>query len=209
MHSVRPPADASDLSISANGSPDPFGDSFLKILPHPDREHVAIWGAAGQDGQCLFWARRDGSQIIVDHFGNRDTTTMPSFNRSGDRFLVVADDNELRQYGFPQGPLLGKMQWPIDDMDNQIGDMVLFVNFAGALLPSTADRLYLVDLTKMAVADEIGIRGHEARRSSENLSQPERVIGALFRSRVPAPPNRAVTSSPSISRFPSVLMKSR
>jgi hypothetical protein len=146
---------------------DPFGDSCFKILPHPDREQVAIWAAAGQDGQCLFWARRDGSAITVDRFGDLDATTMPSFNRAGDRFLAAADYNELRQYGLPQGPLLGKMQWPFDDMDNQIGDMVVFVDPTRALLPSTADRLYLVDLTKMAIADEISIHGHEPKRTSE------------------------------------------
>jgi hypothetical protein len=145
---------------------DPFGDSCFKILPHPDREHVAIW-AAGQDGQCLFWARRYGSEITVDRFSDLDRTTMPSFNRSGDRFLAVSDFDELRQYGFPQGPLLGTMRWPFDDMDNQIGDMVLFVDSTRALLPSTADRLYLVDLPKMAIADEISIHGHEPKSTSK------------------------------------------
>jgi hypothetical protein len=146
---------------------DPFGDSSFTVLTHPDREHVVIWAAAGQDGQCLFWARRDGSEIKVDPFSDLDATTPPSFNRSGDRFLAVCDANELRQYGFPQGPLLGKMRWPFDDMGNQIGDVVLFVDPTRALLPSTADRLYLVDLTKMAIADEISIRGHEPKRTSE------------------------------------------
>ena len=63
---------------------DPFGNSFFKIHSHPDGEHVVIWAAAGQDGQCLFWARRDGSQIRVDRFIDLDATTPPSFSSSGD-----------------------------------------------------------------------------------------------------------------------------
>jgi hypothetical protein len=59
------------------------------------------------------------------------------------------------------------MQWPFDDMDNQIGDMVLFVDPTRALLPSTADRLYLVDLPNMVIADEISIHGHEPKSTSE------------------------------------------
>jgi hypothetical protein len=146
---------------------DPFGSSFFKILSHPDGAHVVIWAAAGQDGQCLFWASRHGSDIIVERFIGLDATTPPSFNQSGDRFLAVCDADELRQYQFPQGPLLKQMHWPFDDMDNQIGDAVLFVDPTRALLPSTTDRLYLVDLTKMAIADEISIRGHEPKPTSE------------------------------------------
>ena len=146
---------------------DPFGNSFFKIFSHPDGAHVVIWAAAGQDGQCLFWARRHGSDITVEPFVGLEATTPPSFNRSGDRFLAVCNADELRQYQFPQGPLLKHMHWPFDDMDNQIGDAVVFVDPTRALLPSTTDRLYLVDLTKMAIADEICIRGHEPKRTSE------------------------------------------
>ena len=49
------------------------------------------------------------------------------------------------------------MHWPLDDMDNQIGDAVLFADPTRALRPSTAYRLYLVDLTKRAIADEIHV----------------------------------------------------
>jgi hypothetical protein len=138
---------------------DPFGDSHYMILPHPDGEHVAIWVAAGQNGQSLFWARRDGSNIIVDRFPGLDRMPPPSFR--GSEFLVICDDNELRNYEFPLGPIRGKMQWPFDDMDNQIGDLVSFVDSRRALVSSMGEQLYLVDLHKMAIVDEVCIRGHE------------------------------------------------
>ena len=146
---------------------DPFGSSFFKILPHPDGVHLAIWAAGGQDGQCLFWARRDGSAVAVDRFHGLESTTPPSFTHSGDRFLAICDGDELRQYGFPQGPLLGTMRWPLDDMDNQIDELVLCVDSCRALLPSTSDRLYVVDLNGMTITDEIGLRGHEPRGMAE------------------------------------------
>jgi len=146
---------------------DPFGDSSFKILAHPVPEYVVVWAAAGQDGQCIFWASRSGPDITVTRFPGLDATTIPSFNRPGDEFLVVADGNELRHYRFPNGPVLTTMPWPFDDMDNQIGDLVVFVDSRRALLPSTADRLYLVDLSRMSLADEISITGHEPRPISE------------------------------------------
>jgi hypothetical protein len=127
---------------------DPFGGSHCMVLPHPDREHVAIWAAAGQNGQCLFWARRDGSKIIVDRFPDLDWTAPPGLALS--EFLVLCDNNELRNYEFPIGPLRGKMRWPFDDTGNQIGDYVSFVDSGHALIDSTDNRLYLVDLEKMS-----------------------------------------------------------
>ena len=146
---------------------DPFRDSSFSIMPHADGEHVAIWAAAGQDGQCLFWAHRDGSQIIFTRFPGVESTTPPSFTPSGDRFLVVCDLNELREYIFPLGPLHKKMPWPFDDMDNQIGERVSYAGSTHALLHSTADRLYLVDLRKMAITDEVSLRGHAPKPAAE------------------------------------------
>jgi hypothetical protein len=103
--------------------------------------------------------RRSGSTIAVERFTALDAATPPAFNGSGDRFLVIADALELRHYGFRHGPLLGSMRWPFDEMDNQIGDLVLFADPAHALVTSTADRLCLVDLTEMAIVDEIDIGG--------------------------------------------------
>jgi len=138
---------------------DPFGSHFLMIIPHPDANHIALWAAAGQDGQCLFGATRTASALKLERVADLSICGIPSFNRSGDQFLIVADYNELRQYQFPNGRLLAKMRWPFDDMHNQIGDEVLFVDQTRALLPSTADKLYLVDLAMMAIVDEVSFSG--------------------------------------------------
>ena len=137
---------------------DPFGDSFFHIRPHPGRGRVAIWAAGGQDGQCLFWAHRDGAKISIERFPGLDETTWPSFNSSGGRFLVIAGSRELRLYDFPSGPLWATMPWPgYDQMDNQMGDYVSFVDDGRALVTSLDERLYLVDVGKMEVAGEVSV----------------------------------------------------
>ena len=146
---------------------DPFRDSSFMMLPHPDPERVAIWAAAGQDGQCLFWARCDGSSIVADRFPGIEACPPPSFLASGKQFLAICDDNELRLYDFPLGPVQRRMPWPFDEMENQIGDTVSFVDSDRALLDSLADLLYLVDLRQMAIADEVCLRGHEPRPVAE------------------------------------------
>ena len=146
---------------------DPLGDSHFKLLPHPDKEYVAIWVAAGQDGQCLFWAHRHGHAIVVDRFPGIDATAPPSFSPFGYRFLVVCDAAELRHYSFPRGPLVAAMPWPFDDQGNQIGAIVSFVDQSHALLESNEGRLFLIDLRAMVIQDEVGIPGHEPKTVAE------------------------------------------
>jgi hypothetical protein len=146
---------------------DPFGDSSFMMRSHPDGAHVAILAAAGQDGQNLFWAHRDGSDIRVDRFPGIEDTRLPGFLPSGKQFLAICDGNELRRYKFPLGPIVGTMTWPFDDMENQIGDRVCCVDSRRAILDSLDCRLYLVDLRKMEIADEVCLRGHEPRPAAE------------------------------------------
>lgn len=145
---------------------DPFGDSQCRFYPHPIGNHVAIWVAAGQDGQCLFWAHREGPEIIVDRFKDLDETTPPSFSPDGKQFLVIGNQ-ELRHYVFPHGPLIASMEWPDETGDDAIGDIVSFVDSNRALLTSNENRLFLIDLSEMAIIDEIAIRGHEPRPIGE------------------------------------------
>lgn len=146
---------------------DPFGNSSFMVRPHPDGAHVAILAAAGQDGQSLFWVHRDGSDVRVDRFPRIEDTRLPSFLPSGKQFLAICDGNELRRYKFPLGPLVGKMTWPFDDMENQIGDRVACVDSGRALLDSLEYGLYLVDLRKMVITDEVCLSGHEPRPAAE------------------------------------------
>lgn len=146
---------------------DPFGNSSFMMRSHPDGEHVAILAAAGQEGQNLFWAHRDGSDIRVDRFPGIEDTRLPGSLPSGKQFLAICDGNELRRYKFPLGPLVGTMAWPFDDMENQIGDHVSCVDSGRALLDSLDYRLYLVNLRKMKIADEVCLRGHEPRPVAE------------------------------------------
>jgi hypothetical protein len=156
---------------------DPFGGSWLRILPHPGGKHVAIFAAAGQDGQHLFWAHRHGAKIIaVDPFPDVNAIKFPSFSPSGDRFLAICEESEIRLYGFPRGPLHAAMQWPSDSMDNQIGDLTEFVDSRRALVTDLDNRLHLVDLRKMAIAHEVTFR----RESKPGSSQGGREKGDLF-----------------------------
>ena len=80
--------------------------------------------------------------------------------------MICGNDAEVRRYNYPRGPLIARMEWPFEG-DDQIGDFMAFVDTNRALLTSTNGRLFLVDLTKMAIVEELSFHGHEPKPVEE------------------------------------------
>jgi WD40 repeat protein len=135
---------------------DPYGSSSFSLFPHPNRNSVVLWAAAGQDGQCLFWATLDGNEIKVNRFEPLDETGLPSFSPSGEEFLVTSEC-QLHCYAYPQGTLKASLTELDDNEDDPIGYFVSYVDDGRALLTSFDGRLFLVDLSEMSVIDEVTV----------------------------------------------------
>ena len=161
--------------------PDPFENSGLMLFNYPSEDRVVLWVAAGQDGQCLYWSRYDGSKLTMQRFPELTDTAPPGFDRSGERFLVVSD-RSVRLYKYPTGPELGRMIWPFDD--DPPAETVSFVGDGHAIVHSGDGRLFLMDLSQMEIVDDIAIRGHEPRSIGElypNLRRELRLCSDLSR----------------------------
>jgi len=134
--------------------PDPFGNSEFSLFPGRDKNSVVLWAAAGQDGQCLFWASLTGSAIEVSRFKALDETSPPSFSPNGEEFLVTSEC-ALHRYAYPQGPLKGTLTEVDDEEDDPIGYSVSYIDATQAVLTTMEGRLFLVDATRMTVIEEI------------------------------------------------------
>jgi hypothetical protein len=145
---------------------DPYGDSHIWFLPHPDQSCVVVWAAAGQDGQCLFWACLRNHEIRATRFPELDETTWPSFSPGGDEFLVISE-GQLHRYGYPRGPLRARMRGLAESEGDKLGDFVYYADADYALVTSLNYRLFLIDVESMEIADELAILGHEPRPVSE------------------------------------------
>jgi hypothetical protein len=149
---------------------DPFGESSLMLFRGPNEDTVALWIAAGQDGQCLYWMEHAGSTMTATRCPNLEETTPPAFDPGGRRFLV-ASENDLCLHDYPGGERLGKLEWPFDD--DFPSETISFVGEDHALMHSGNGRLFLVDLRAMKIAEEIIVEGHGLRPTRElypNLS---------------------------------------
>jgi len=135
---------------------DPYGNSEFSLYPHPDTNSVVVCAAAGQDGQCLFWATLGGTEINVIHFEALDEVGIPSFSPSGKEFLVTSEC-ALHRYAYPQGPLKGSLTELDDDEDDPIGYFVSYLDADHAVLTSMGGRLFLVDAAEMSVIDAVAV----------------------------------------------------
>jgi hypothetical protein len=105
---------------------DPFGDSAFMLFSAPGPIAVSVWAAAGQDGQCLFWASAEAGMLSVRPFADLTEVSPANFASDGTSFVAVADAAEVRHYSFPQGRLLATIPWPEAADADQIGDGVFF-----------------------------------------------------------------------------------
>ncbi|MDR3406044.1 MAG: hypothetical protein P4L99_26395 [Chthoniobacter sp.] len=160
---------ASSLEIIATaGVEDPFGESQFILTFHPDDSSIAIWAAAGQDGQAIFWASYRNGALVVEQYDGPEASTPPSMSPEGDHFLIVADFAELRQCTYPNGPHRVVLSWSDDEGEDQdIGDYAAFAGYRHAVLQSRNGLLSVVDLSEGGIIDEIAIAGHVPRPLSE------------------------------------------
>jgi hypothetical protein len=141
---------------------DPFGKSAALFFPSDKPELTALWLAAGQDGQQVYWLRngRDWCQCSIEP-ALRDTAP-PAFPSSGSEFLVVGADGALRKHAYPSGAILGACKSP-DSENDPFSEGLTYLSSVRALAQTNERRLFLIDIASMRILDEVGIDGHEPR----------------------------------------------
>ncbi|MEG4273104.1 MULTISPECIES: hypothetical protein [unclassified Microcoleus] len=147
---------------------DPFGDSSFSFHPHPENQILAMWVAAGQDGQQVYWLYDDGIKIHAVEVACLADTTPPVFHPAGREFLVLDHSNrELSRFSFPDCNLLGQCEWPWPDSDDGFDCSMCYLSDDRVLINTGNGRMYLIDIDKMEISDELILIGHEPRPCKE------------------------------------------
>ncbi|MEG5046917.1 hypothetical protein [Microcoleus sp. B4-C1] len=147
---------------------DPFGWSSFSFHPHPENQILALWAAAGQDGQQVYWLYDDGIKIHAVEVACLADTSPPVFHPAGSEFLVLDDsERELSRFSFPDCNLLGQCKWPWPDSDDGFGYCICYLSDNRILINTNEGIMYQIDLEKMEISDELILSGHEPRPSEE------------------------------------------
>jgi WD40 repeat protein len=145
---------------------DPFGASDWSFHGTGRLDLTSLWIAAGQDGQQVRWLNRSGNTFSVEQADELVNCIPPAFSPDGSEFLVLAEDNTVRKYGFATMKEIGQ---PVDsgNEDNPFAESLCYLDSGHALASTGEGRTFLIDVRRMAVVDEVAINGHEPRPIGE------------------------------------------
>ncbi|MEG4303067.1 hypothetical protein [Microcoleus sp. D3_18a_C4] len=147
---------------------DPFGWSSFSFHPHPENQILAIWAAAGQDGEQIYWLYDDGTEIHAVEVPCPDDTGPPEFHPAGGEFVVLHDcERQISRFSFPECNLMGICEWPWPDSDDGFHYYMCYLSDDRLLINSNEGLMYLIDLNKMEISDELILSGHEPRSCKE------------------------------------------
>lgn len=145
---------------------DPFGSSHWSFHSTGRPGVISVWAAAGQDGQQIYWLTRDSSNFSLQKADELVDCIPPVFSPDGSEFLIVARDSSIRRYTFENMEQRGPSLFSPDE-DNPFEGYLLYLHGRRALAKTLHARLYVVDLERMSIEDEVAIEGHEPRPTCE------------------------------------------
>ena len=145
---------------------DPFGGSSCSFHDTGRSGLIALWLAAGQDGQQVYWLNRKCNGFSCDLEPRLENTIPPIFSPSKEEFLIVREDGAICKYSWPTivqtGPSLES-----PDEDNPFAESLVYLNEQQALAATNEGRVFLLDTARMTIEDEVAIEGHEPRQIGE------------------------------------------
>jgi hypothetical protein len=145
---------------------DPFGGSSCSFHSTGRPGLVALWLAAGQDGQQVYWLNRTRSGFSCTLEERLTNTIPPVFSPSGEQLLVVNEDHAICKFDFPA---MRQVALPLEsgDEDNPFVESLCYLNDRQALASTNEQRIFVVDTARMEVEAEVSLKGHEPRPIGE------------------------------------------
>jgi hypothetical protein len=157
---------------------DRFGTSSFSFHSTGKSDLLVFWIAAGQDGQEVYWLRRNSNTFSLVKVDEMTNCIPPVFSPDGSEILVLDEDSAICRYAFTGMKQLGS---PLEsgDEDNPFDTSLCFLDDYHAIAGTGEGRVFLVDTKILRIDEEIAIEGHEPRPIGEyyqNLTN-ERGLG--------------------------------
>lgn len=145
---------------------DPFGKSSCTFFSTERPDLTALWLAAGQDGQQVYWLKRSGNGFSCALEPLLTNTIPPAFSPSGEFYLVANDARAICKYDFHTMRQVG-VPVKSGDEDDSFAESLVFLNEQQALASTNEGRLFVVDTQRLEIETEADLEGHETRPIGE------------------------------------------
>ncbi len=145
---------------------DQFGSSSCSLHCTGNPAVVALWIAAGQDGQQVVWVKRRGYKFFCEPVEQLVNTTPPVFSPDGSSLIVLNAENSICKYEFPSMKRIGT-RLESKDEDNPFAESMCFMDHRHVLASTAVGRIFLLDTDRMRTMEEVELEGHEPRPIGE------------------------------------------
>ncbi|MEG4519124.1 MULTISPECIES: hypothetical protein [unclassified Microcoleus] len=147
---------------------DPIGFSTFSFHPHPENQILVLYAVAHDNGQQIYWLYDDGMTIHAVEAPGPYDPYVPVFHPAGGEFLVVHDGGrQISRFSFPDCNLLGICEWPWPDSDDGFHYYMCYLSDDRILVNTDEGLMYLIDINKMEISDQLILIGHDPRSSKE------------------------------------------
>ncbi len=145
----------------------PFGDCYYVFSETAQPDLISLCLAAGQDGQQLYWLRRDRAEFSCMREPILDDRTPPVFSPGGHHFVVIDDADRIHRFEFATMAETGPAARGANE-EGGYGFMTFaYVDEHRVLACRGNGRLFIADADKMSVIEEVAVEGHELRPVGE------------------------------------------
>ncbi|MEG4487193.1 hypothetical protein [Microcoleus sp. D2_18a_B4] len=147
---------------------DSFGLSSFSFHPHPENQILAVWAGDGQGESQIYWLYDDGTEIHAVEVPFPDDASPPEFHPAGSEFVIVHGcGRQISRFSFPECNLIGICEWPWSDSNNGFHYYMCYLSDDRLLANTDEGRMYIIDIDKMEISDELILIGHEPRSCKE------------------------------------------
>ncbi|MEG3875481.1 hypothetical protein [Microcoleus sp. Z1_B5] len=148
---------------------DPFYGRGFWFQRHPENQILAVWTTDGQGESQIYWLYDDGMTIhAVEVLCADDYMGPPEFHPAGGEFIIVHDcGRKISRFSFPDRNLLGICEWPWPGLSDGFGSYMCYLSDDRILVNTDEGLMYLIDLNKMEISEQLILIGHEPRSSKE------------------------------------------
>lgn len=122
---------------------DHFGQSSFSFHSKENPGHISLWVAGGQDGQEVYFLKRDVIGFSFNRIEKLANCLPPVFSHDGSELLTVTESKSICRYGFPSINLLGP-PCISSDKNDPFAESLCYLDSRYALVGTCEQRIFLI-----------------------------------------------------------------
>ena len=138
-------------------------DACFYLCYHPEGKAIAVGAVAGQNGSWLYWAWHSNGKLHLRDLPRFTGPTAFLFSPTGEEIIFIDAMDKWRRCRFPDAKPIKSVA--VSELGVEFPHNECFVSDRHVLVRSGNERLMLLDVVAMHLADQVDLEGYALKRS--------------------------------------------